>query len=264
MKDLGDRGYCVRRARRPAADGSIYLTDYEHNAIHVRDADGQNDRVLVADPRMIWPDTLSAIGGDGYLYFTANQLNRQKQYHNGKDLRKQPYAIFRFPIGSGGDGDGDGGRHRREVSARSCDDMKAHSSANVGVVGDSSQCGGVTAALLRRSRRRRDARVARDRAFATRSSSSPAGRAGWGCCSRDSSATKAPSSPSARATRRSSTRARGRAAQPRRRRRWPCSATCACKIAGRGADPHRRRDLRRRRRAGQQRRRHPGRADGGR
>jgi hypothetical protein len=63
---------------------------------------GQNDRVLVSDPRMIWPDTLSATGTDGYLYFTANQLNRQKQFHNGKDLRQQPYAIFRFPIQGGG------------------------------------------------------------------------------------------------------------------------------------------------------------------
>jgi len=101
VKDLGDRGY-ASDGLETGSDGSIYLTDYEHNAVHVRDATGQTDRVLVADPRMIWPDTLSATGSDGYLYFTANQLNRQKNYHNGKDLRKQPYAIFRFPIEAGG------------------------------------------------------------------------------------------------------------------------------------------------------------------
>lgn len=101
IRDLGDRGY-ASDGLETGPDGSIYLTDYEHNAIHVRDATGQNDRVLVADPRMIWPDTLSATGTDGYLYFTANQLNRQKQFHNGKDLREQPYAIFRFPIGGSG------------------------------------------------------------------------------------------------------------------------------------------------------------------
>ena len=97
VKDLGDRGYCSD-GLETGPDGSIYLTDYEHNAIHIRDAGGQNDRVLVADPRMIWPDTLSATSGDGYLYFTANQLNRQKQFHGGKDLRQQPYALFRYPM----------------------------------------------------------------------------------------------------------------------------------------------------------------------
>jgi sugar lactone lactonase YvrE len=101
IKDLGDRGY-ASDGLETGPDGTIYLTDYEHNAVHARDASGQNDRVLVSDPRMIWPDTLSATGADGYLYLTANQLNRQKNYHNGKDLRQQPYAIFRFPTQGGG------------------------------------------------------------------------------------------------------------------------------------------------------------------
>ena len=100
VKDLGDRGYCSD-GLETAKDGRIFLTNYEHNAVHVRDADGAgNDRVLVSDPRMIWPDTLSATSDDGFLYFTANQLNRQKRFHEGRDLRKQPYAIFRFPAGS--------------------------------------------------------------------------------------------------------------------------------------------------------------------
>jgi sugar lactone lactonase YvrE len=99
VKDLGERKYCSD-GLETGPDGAIYLTNYERNAIHVRDANGQNDRVLVADPRMIWPDTLSATGTDGFIYFTANQLNRQKQFHNGKDLREQPYALFRYPIGA--------------------------------------------------------------------------------------------------------------------------------------------------------------------
>ena len=101
VKDLGDRGY-ASDGLETAPDGSLLLTDYEHNAIHIRDAAGDNDRVLVSDPRMIWPDTLAATGSDGFVYFTANQLNRQKQFHNGKDLRKEPYAIFRFPLNAGG------------------------------------------------------------------------------------------------------------------------------------------------------------------
>jgi sugar lactone lactonase YvrE len=98
VKDLGNLGF--------ASDGlycetqpDLYLTDYEHNAIQRRTPDGRV-QMFVQDPRMIWPDTLS-IGPDNYLYFTANQLNRQKQFHQGKDLRQQPYALFRYPLSGG-------------------------------------------------------------------------------------------------------------------------------------------------------------------
>ena len=79
------------------ARGNLYLTDYEHNAIHRRSADGNSDQIIAQDPRMIWPDSMSA-GGDGWLYFTCNQLNRQKRFHEGKDLREQPYVLFRTRI----------------------------------------------------------------------------------------------------------------------------------------------------------------------
>lgn len=95
VKDLGDLGF--------ASDGLLYekapallLSDYEHNAIHERTNDGKVS-VLVQDPRMIWPDTM-ALGPDGYLYFTANQLDRQARFQEGKDLRVQPYALFRYPV----------------------------------------------------------------------------------------------------------------------------------------------------------------------
>jgi sugar lactone lactonase YvrE len=80
------------------ADGTLLLTDYEHNAIQRLTSDGKY-QILVSDPRMIWPDTMS-IGGNGYLYFTANQLNRQARFHDGRDLRHKPYVIFRTEIGS--------------------------------------------------------------------------------------------------------------------------------------------------------------------
>jgi hypothetical protein len=47
--------------------------------------------------RVLWPDTLSQ-AADGYLYFTANQLHRQAQFHGGKDLRQRPYALFRVKV----------------------------------------------------------------------------------------------------------------------------------------------------------------------
>ncbi|MFB6276466.1 MAG: L-dopachrome tautomerase-related protein [Halothece sp.] len=74
----------------------IYITDYENNAIHRRSSDGQIN-TLVHDPRILWPDTL-ALSNDGYLYFTANQLHRQPNFHQGKDLREKPYSLFRIPV----------------------------------------------------------------------------------------------------------------------------------------------------------------------
>ena len=48
----------------------------------------------VTDARMWWPDSLS-LAVDGYLYVTCNQLHRQPKFHNGADLRKKPYYLFR-------------------------------------------------------------------------------------------------------------------------------------------------------------------------
>ena len=42
-------------------------------------------------------DTL-ALADDGYLYFTVNQLHRQPDYYEGRDLREKPYSLFRVKI----------------------------------------------------------------------------------------------------------------------------------------------------------------------
>ena len=78
------------------AQGRVYLTDYENNAIRRRGTDGSYE-IIAQDPRMIWPDTI-ALGHDGYLYFTANQLNRQAQFHRGRDLRQRPFVLFRTRV----------------------------------------------------------------------------------------------------------------------------------------------------------------------
>jgi sugar lactone lactonase YvrE len=78
------------------AEGRLYATAYEHNAILRRGTDGRYE-TIVRDPRVLWPDTLS-LAGDGYLYFTANQLHRQPDYNNGKDLRVKPYSLFRVSV----------------------------------------------------------------------------------------------------------------------------------------------------------------------
>jgi sugar lactone lactonase YvrE len=98
VQDLGDIGY-ASDGLESDNQGNIYLTDYDHQAVHRRDAHG-TDHVLVQDPRLIWPDTLS-VGHDGYLYISVNQLDRAPRFHNGQDLRQPPYPLFRTKIGAG-------------------------------------------------------------------------------------------------------------------------------------------------------------------
>ncbi|MDT8909280.1 L-dopachrome tautomerase-related protein [Pseudomonas sp. ZS001] len=92
--DLGEKG--ASDGLEADAEGAVYATDYEHNAIRKRLADGAW-KTIVQDPRVLWPDTLS-IGPDGYLYFTANQLHRQAGFRNGVDQRVKPYSLLRVKI----------------------------------------------------------------------------------------------------------------------------------------------------------------------
>jgi sugar lactone lactonase YvrE len=96
--DEGDRGG-ASDGLESDADGYIYSTNYEHNAILRRLADdtGKEWETVVHDPRLLWADTMS-IANDGYLYVTANQLHRQPRYQEGKDLRRKPYVLFRVKI----------------------------------------------------------------------------------------------------------------------------------------------------------------------
>lgn len=96
--DEGDRGG-ASDGLESDADGYIYSTNYEHNAILRRLAEdtGKEWETVVHDPRLLWADTMS-IATDGYLYVTANQLHRQPRYQEGKDLRRKPYVLFRVKI----------------------------------------------------------------------------------------------------------------------------------------------------------------------
>jgi sugar lactone lactonase YvrE len=93
--DEGDKGGASDGLESDAA-GYIYSTNYEHNGILRRNADGIWETVI-HHPCLLWPDTLS-VGADGYLYVTANQLHRQARFHKGQDLRRKPYALFRVRI----------------------------------------------------------------------------------------------------------------------------------------------------------------------
>lgn len=78
------------------AQGRVYLTDWEHNAVIVRTEPGRFE-TLVRDRRLWWPDTLS-LSDDQYLYVTANQLQRQAKFHRGRDLRQRPFYLFRLKV----------------------------------------------------------------------------------------------------------------------------------------------------------------------
>ena len=95
VKDLGEKGG-ASDGLESDAQGRVYLSDYEHNAIR-RWSSSTEIQTLVHDPRVLWPDTLS-LACDGYLYFTANQVERQGVFHNGQDLRQKPYVLFRVKV----------------------------------------------------------------------------------------------------------------------------------------------------------------------
>ena len=78
------------------AQGRLYATDYENNAVMRRLLDGSYE-TLVRDPRILWPDTL-CVAADGNLYFIANQLHRQPNFNDGIDMRVKPYKLFRVRV----------------------------------------------------------------------------------------------------------------------------------------------------------------------
>ncbi len=55
------------------AEGTLYLTDLEKNA--VSKLDGEDPVPVVSDPRLSWPDSL-AFAPDGALYVTASQIQK--------------------------------------------------------------------------------------------------------------------------------------------------------------------------------------------
>jgi len=95
--DLGEKG--ASDGLEADDKGRVYAGDYERNSVRQRQTNGEW-KTIAHDPRILWPDTLS-VASDGYLYFTANQLHRQAQFHDGRDVREKPYTLFRVRIDAG-------------------------------------------------------------------------------------------------------------------------------------------------------------------
>jgi sugar lactone lactonase YvrE len=103
------------------AQGRLYVSTFEENSIRrftpptageTNNAGAQTagakgggaGKIVVQDQRLLWPDTFCIQGGK--LYVTANQLNRQPDFHNGVNGLREPFAIFEIAI--------DGGRNPKE------------------------------------------------------------------------------------------------------------------------------------------------------
>ena len=94
--DLGEKG--ASDGLESDDKGRVYAGDYEHDSIRLRQTSGEW-MTIAHDPRIL-ASTLS-VAADGYLYFTANQLHRQAQFHGGVDVREKPYTLFRVKIDAG-------------------------------------------------------------------------------------------------------------------------------------------------------------------
>ncbi|ARP89969.1 gluconolaconase [Bordetella genomosp. 9] len=96
VKDLGLKG--ASDGLEADDRGRVYAGDYENH--RVRMFENGQWTTIAESSEIQWPDTF-ATGSDGYLYFTANQLDRQPNFHEGADLRRKPYKLLRIPIDGG-------------------------------------------------------------------------------------------------------------------------------------------------------------------
>jgi sugar lactone lactonase YvrE len=77
-----------------APDGSVYLTDLEHSAVVRWNAISSKIEPVIADKRLLWPDTLSW-GQNGDLYVTASQIENMPRFNGGKSTRTEPYKLWK-------------------------------------------------------------------------------------------------------------------------------------------------------------------------
>lgn len=96
-----------RYASKPLSDGlsidtegTVYVTDIEHNSIFVVGND-REPRTLLRSPQIRWPDALS-FGPDGWLYIADSALGDVVLQPRDHIKSQGPYKIFRFQPGAAG------------------------------------------------------------------------------------------------------------------------------------------------------------------
>jgi sugar lactone lactonase YvrE len=78
-----------------APDGSVYLTDLEGGAIVRWNPLTKNIEPVIADKRLLWPDTLSW-GKHNELYVTTSQIENMPRFNNAVSTRTEPYALWKI------------------------------------------------------------------------------------------------------------------------------------------------------------------------
>ena len=99
-KDLESKVEKVAQTPAPdgmleAPDGSVYLTDLEHNAVVHWDPATKSIEQVIADKRLMWPDTLSW-GPNDELYVTASQIENMPRFNDGKSTQTEPYKLWKI------------------------------------------------------------------------------------------------------------------------------------------------------------------------
>ncbi len=79
------------------AQGNLYLTSLEWNAIKVLRPDGRIDLVARAVD-FLWPDTIT-MSSDGDLLFSTSQFHLMPDFNGHVDKRTPPYKVFRLKLG---------------------------------------------------------------------------------------------------------------------------------------------------------------------
>lgn len=90
VMNLGQKG--VSDGLESDSNGIVYAGSVETNSINIFSPENGTISAYVRSPKLDWTDTFS-VGGDGYLYFTENQLWRRPTSQGGVDRRVKPYAL---------------------------------------------------------------------------------------------------------------------------------------------------------------------------
>ncbi len=92
-----------RYGEKPISDGStvdaegyVYITAMTDNAIGVIRPSGEYEVLFRSETLLPWADGF-AIGADGHVYATVNELHRSPVLNGGEDASLGSYRIVRFP-----------------------------------------------------------------------------------------------------------------------------------------------------------------------
>lgn len=108
LSDSELAGRVERYGDKPISDGStvdaagnVYITAMTDNAIGVTKPDGSYEVLFQSDAELPWPDGF-AMGVDGHVYATINELHRSPVLNGGEDASLGTYRVVRFPaLGTG-------------------------------------------------------------------------------------------------------------------------------------------------------------------